>query len=209
MLELQKIFLIVRFFNRISCKKGLKAKIVFFSHFSQLPWGWNVLESERPHHIGWRNTKICIHGASGMEQKPGKCWKLQLLQAKLQVFITYLSEMKTVCSIILLYSSTFYILFLTFFILEIFKFFKYDKFYVRHSASISNLKDVNSSVVRFIHSSFGRKWPNYKTSNNFWKFPTFLYEIKGFQCFIQCKFELNELSVPKLVPCVLPWILKI
>ena len=144
-----------------------------------------------------------------MEQKPGKCWKLQLLQAKLQVFISYLSEMKTVCSIILLYSSTFYILFLTFFILEIFKFFKYDKFYVRHSASISNLKDVNSSVVRFIHSSFGRKWPNYKTSNNFWKFPTFLYEIKGFQCFIQCKFELNELSVPKLVPCVLPWILKI
>ena len=28
--ELQKIFLLVRFFNRISCKKGLKAKILCF-----------------------------------------------------------------------------------------------------------------------------------------------------------------------------------
>ena len=33
MLELQKIFLLVRFFNRISCNKGLKAKILSFFHF--------------------------------------------------------------------------------------------------------------------------------------------------------------------------------
>ena len=30
MLELQKIFLIVRFFNQISCNKGLKAKVSRF-----------------------------------------------------------------------------------------------------------------------------------------------------------------------------------
>ena len=34
MLQLQKIFLLVRFFNRISCNKGLKAKILrFFTCF--------------------------------------------------------------------------------------------------------------------------------------------------------------------------------
>ena len=38
MLELQKIFLTVRFFNRISCNKGLKAKIsCSFSFFSVNP----------------------------------------------------------------------------------------------------------------------------------------------------------------------------
>ena len=44
-----------------------------------------------------------------------------------------------VCSITLLYSSTFYSLFLPFFVLEIFKF-KYDKVFVRHSASISKFE---------------------------------------------------------------------
>ena len=42
---------------------------------------------------------------------------------------------QSVCCIILLYSSTFYSLFLPFFMLEIFKL-KYDKFFVRHSAFI-------------------------------------------------------------------------
>ena len=76
MLELQKIFLVFRFFNRISCNKDLKAKISRFLRFFCLtPWGWNVLEAERPLHswchISWRNTKICIHRASGMERKCG------------------------------------------------------------------------------------------------------------------------------------------
>ena len=31
-----------------------------------------------------------------MEQKPGECWKLQPFEGKLQVFISYLSETKTV-----------------------------------------------------------------------------------------------------------------
>ena len=46
---------------------------------------------------------------------------------------------QSVCSITLLYSSTFYSLFLPFFVLEIFKF-KYDKVFVRHSASISKFE---------------------------------------------------------------------
>ena len=41
------------------------------------------------------------------------------------------------------YSSTFYSLFLPFFVLEILKF-KYDKVFVSHSASISNLNDLNN-----------------------------------------------------------------
>ena len=108
---------LVRFFNRISWNKGLKARITFFTCFSCLtPWGWNVLEAERLLrswcHMGWRNTKICIHGASQMKQKHGKCWKLPIFEGNLRVFISYLNEMKIVCSITLLYSDTFYSLFL-------------------------------------------------------------------------------------------------
>ena len=62
-----------------------------------------------------------------------------LFEGKLGVFISYLSEMKIVRSIALLYSSIFYSLFLPFFVLEIFKF-KYDKVFVRHSASISKFE---------------------------------------------------------------------
>ena len=104
MLALQKIFLIVRFFNWIACNKGLKLKISCFSHvfflFNPLPWDWNVLESERLlcswHHLSWRNTKICILRASWMERKRGKCWKSPIFEGKLRVFVSYLSEMKTV-----------------------------------------------------------------------------------------------------------------
>ena len=37
-----------------------------------------------------RNTKICIHGASWMEPKWGKCWKLPIFEGKLRVFIRLL-----------------------------------------------------------------------------------------------------------------------
>ena len=53
------------------------------------------------------------------------------------VFISYLSKINTLCSIIL-YSSTFYNLFLPFFVLEMFKF-KY-KFFLRHFTSIFNFE---------------------------------------------------------------------
>ena len=54
--------------------------------------------------------------------------------------VSYLSKMRIVSvfihSITLFYYSTFYSLFLPYFVLEIFKF-KYDKVFVEHSASIS------------------------------------------------------------------------
>ena len=112
-------------------------------HFGQRFRGWNVLEADRRLHswlhIDWRNTQIWIHRASRMEQKCGKCWKLPIFEGKLRVFFSYLSEMKIVSSTTLPYSSTFYSLFLPFFILEIFKF-KYGKFFVRYSGSISKFE---------------------------------------------------------------------
>ena len=128
MLELQKIFLLVGFFNWISCNKSLKAKIShFFTCFFCLnPRGWNVLEAERllcswRHigHIGWRNTKICIHRASWMEQKCVKCWKSPIFEGKLWVFISYLSEMKIVSMFYNPSLFTFYSLFLSFFEIQV------------------------------------------------------------------------------------------
>ena len=99
MLELQK----VSFFNWISCNKGLKIKVSrFFTRFFCLtpPCDWNVLEAERPLRswrlIDWRNTKICIHWASQIKRKRGKCWKLPIFERKLRIFINYLSEMKII-----------------------------------------------------------------------------------------------------------------
>ena len=134
------------FFWKISC--------FFLCFFCLILLGWNVLELERLlhswRHLGQRNTKICIHGASRMKWKCGKCWKLAIFEGKLQVFISYLSEMKTVnnCSITLPCSSTCCSLFISFFALEIFKF-KYDRFFARHSASISKFKfsNLNSHEV--------------------------------------------------------------
>ena len=76
-----------------------------------------------------------------MEQKHGKCRKLQLFEGKLQVFISYMGKMKTISMFYnFLYSSTFYCLFLPFFVLEILIKFKYDKFFVGHFASISKFE---------------------------------------------------------------------
>ena len=79
-------------------------------------------------------------GASQMVQKH-KHWKLQLVESKLRVFISYLSQMKAYSKVysVILYSSTLYSLSLPFFVLEIFKF-KYDRFFIRHSVSISKFE---------------------------------------------------------------------
>ena len=52
------------------------------------------------------------------------------------LLVIWVKWKQSVCSITLLYSSTFYSLFLSFFVLEIFNF-KYDTFFVRNSAVIS------------------------------------------------------------------------
>ena len=155
MLELQQILLLVKFFNQISCNKSLKGRISYFSCvFFCLPpcppppppppQGWNVLAAERSfhswHHTGWRNTKIWIHRASQIEQKHGKCWKLPIFELNCMFFsVIWMKWKQSASSITLPYSSTFYTLFLSFFVLEIFKF-KDDKFFVRHSASIFEFK---------------------------------------------------------------------
>ena len=130
MLELQKIFLIVKFFNRIFCNKGSKAKIsCFFSCF----FVFNSHEAGMVQNqkdgfvpditgIGWRNTNICIHETSRMEWKPGNCWNSQLFEGKfLFLLVIWVKWKQSVCSIILLWCITFYSLYLPFFVLEIFK----------------------------------------------------------------------------------------
>ena len=100
MLELLKIFLLVRFSNQISCNKGLKAKIsCFFLFFLFHP----RLECSRIRETALFLTSCRLkkfknlHPWSFMnEQKCGKCWKSLLSEGKLQVFFSYLSEMKTV-----------------------------------------------------------------------------------------------------------------
>ena len=140
MVELQKILLIVRFFNRISCNKDLKAKFSYF--FSCLLFDFLRLECSRIRKTALFLKKYKnLHPRSfTMEWKRGKCWKSLIFESKLRVFISYQSEMKTVSIMyIFFYSSTFYSLFLRFFVLEIFKF-KYDKFFARHSASNSKFE---------------------------------------------------------------------
>ena len=75
-----------------------------------------------------------------MERKRGKCWKLSIFKVNFRfLLVIWVKWKQSVCSITLLYSSTFYSLFLPFFVLEIFKF-KYDTFFVRNSAAISKFK---------------------------------------------------------------------
>ena len=83
------------------------------------------------------------------------CLKLSIFEGKLQVFMSYLSEMKTVSMFYNSWcSSTFYSLFLPFFVLLIFKF-KYDKFFIRYSASISKFEwfQQHCSICLSIRSS--------------------------------------------------------
>ena len=82
-----------------------------------------------------------------MERKCGKYWKSLIFERKLQVCISYLRKMRIVCSITPLYSSTFYSLFLPFFVLEIFKF-KCDKIFVRHLLPFPDSNDLNSCVIK-------------------------------------------------------------
>ena len=79
----------------------------------------------------------------------------------------------SVCFIVLFYSSTLYSLFLLILVLEIFKF-KYTKFFVRNSASISILK-------RFEQPCF---WVTPTNSTSFltnpWNFHVLIFEIASF-----------------------------
>ena len=89
-----------------------------------------------------------------MERKREKSWKSQLFEDKLWVFICYLSKMKTVSMFynsFLLYN--FYSLFLWYFVLVTFKF-KHDKFFVRHSASISKFEWFEQPCLQYLFIIF-------------------------------------------------------
>ena len=120
MLELEKIFLLVRFFSRISCSKGLKVKIsCFFLYFFCLTplrleyFRIRKIASFLTLHRLKKYKNICVHRASRMEWKRGKCWKLLIFEGKLQGFFSYLSEMETVSMfynflILVLFTAYFY-----------------------------------------------------------------------------------------------------
>ena len=132
MLKLQEIFLLVRFYNRISCHKGFKVKISFFFMFF---FCLTPLKPECSRSRKTRAEEIQKSASTGLHE-----WSENVVSVEhRQFFISYLSEMKTVSMLTLHYSSAFYSLFLPFFVLEIFKF-KYDKFFVRNSASISKFE---------------------------------------------------------------------
>ena len=167
MLELQKSFLLVKFFNQVSFNKGLKAKMSCFScstpgagkfkPYKRLLSSWC--------HIDWRNTKIYIHRASRMEQKHRKYCKLLLFKGKLQVFISYLSEMKTVS---MFYNSSFFLILFTA-CFNFFLFWRYlnssmTYFSVEILLPFPHLIDLNSHVVFKLHffmMAFSRFFKNF------------------------------------------------
>ena len=86
----------------------------------------------------------------------------QFLKGNCEFFsVIWVKWKHSVCSVTLPYSSTFYSLFLPLFVLEIFKF-KYVKFSVRHSASMSNIKWFEQPWVE------GRRY-NQQEEKHSWK----------------------------------------
>ena len=132
MLEIQKVFLIVKFFNRTFCKKGLKAKI---SCFFSLLFLFNPRRMKLEKtlyswpHIGLRNTKKIssteLHKWSESMVNVENCNFLKV-SCNFQSLV-WVKWKQSVCSISFLYSTTFYIFFLPFVVLKIFKF-KYGNF---------------------------------------------------------------------------------
>ena len=159
MLELQKIFLIVRFFKRISCKKELKATISCFflcflcltplrlecsrirkvSSFLKFMQAEEIQKSSSTELYEWSRNVVNVENHNFLKVN---CRFLLVIWVKWK---------QSVCSIILLYSSTSYSLLLPFFVLEIFKF-NYGKFFIRHSASFPNLNDLNSRASKGVPS---------------------------------------------------------
>ena len=159
MLELQKIFLIVRFFIQSSCNKSLKTKIscFFLCYFclthprlecSRIRKTTLFLTSHRQAEEMQKSVSIELHEWSENMVNVENSNFLKVNSKFL--LVTWVIWKQSVCSIILPYSCTFYSLFLPFFVLEIFKF-KYDRFFVRHSASISKFQ--------WFEQLFRWKWP--------------------------------------------------
>ena len=134
-MELQKIFLLLRFFNQISCNKGLKAKIscfciCFLCLTPPLP---------RPKCSRIRKTASFLTSHRLRKNKNQHPWSFTN-GAKSVVNVERHQFLRKIANFYQLSEWNENIAcFYYFFILEIFKF-KYDKLFVRHSASISKFE---------------------------------------------------------------------
>ena len=168
MLKLQKIFLLVRFFNRISCNEGLNAKISRFFVFSVNPLGLECSRSRKTALLlTWHKLKKCknLHpyGASRMVWKRGRCWKSPIFEGKLWVFIEWNenNENEKLFFILAFFTACFY----HFLFWGYLNSSMYEKVFVRHAAPISkfkwfeqpwvpctNLEIIQSVLVGVFHS---------------------------------------------------------
>ena len=85
-LELQKIFLIVRFFNQISCNKGLKAKIsCFFLYFFCLPPEAGMLYNQKDYFIPHITYSVIFTSFGKLVNYPqrGVCGNVNLSSLKM------------------------------------------------------------------------------------------------------------------------------
>ena len=151
MLELQKIFLILRFFNRISCNNGLEAKILcFFSCFFCLTFRklkCSIIRKTASFLMSHRLKKYKnLHPRSFTNG--AKTW--EMLKIINFFSVIWMKWKQSVCSITLPYSSTFYSLFLPFFFffffVVIFKF-KYDKFFCQTISFHFQIRMIWTAVV--------------------------------------------------------------
>ena len=150
MLQLHKIFVLVRFFNQISCNKRLKGNIsCFFTFFLFNPPETGMFQKQKDCFVPevtqaeeiqksasmelheWSENMVNVQNCQFLKEN---CWFLSVIRA---------TRKQSVCSITLLYSCTFYSLFLPFFVLEIIK-----SNMTRGSSDIlllfPNLNDLNS-----------------------------------------------------------------
>ena len=96
--RVSEIFLIVRFFNRISSDKCLNAKKFYFflSFFCLTPLRLEYSRIRKTtlflasHRL--KKYETCIYGVLQMEQKHGKCWKSQLFEGNFFTTAMWLSH---------------------------------------------------------------------------------------------------------------------
>ena len=152
MLELQEIFLLVRFFNQISCNKGLKAKILcFFLFFLFNPPETGMFQNQKEHFICDITQAEEIQKSASTEFHK---WSKNMVNVENRqfekgncVFFSYLSEMKTVS---MFYNSSLFYYFL-YFVSTIFLFWRYlnsnmTSFLSDTLLPFPNLNDLNSRV---------------------------------------------------------------
>ena len=152
MLELQKSSLPVKFFSQIFCNTSVKAKIscFFLCFFCLTPMGLensscrktaSFLTSCRLKNYKTLHPQSFTNGVKMVNVENCSFFKVNCGF----LLVSWEKWKQSVRSITLLYSSTFYGLFLPFFVLEIFKF-KYDMLFVINSAAISKFDWFEQSI---------------------------------------------------------------